>query len=316
MKSYIVFAIWLLSWLVSLSEIVQAAQPDIKIDKTILYSTVQSLTEIKPARSYANIESLNKAADFIKNQFADYGYTPIEQKYNINNVEYKNIIASYGSEKGSRFVVGAHYDVCGDQPGADDNASGIAGLLYLARLLKEYSPNLDFGVELVAYSLEEPPFFKTEAMGSFIHAKSLHDGKVKVLGMLSLEMIGFYSDAPKSQKYPLPLMKLFYPRKGNFIAVVGNYNSSALIKHFRKNMKNTAVKVKSLKAPSFVAGIDFSDHLNYWKFDYRAIMLTDTAFLRNPNYHEVSDSIDTLNFDKMQGVVKGVYWAITSLKIN
>jgi hypothetical protein len=151
-------------------------------------------------------------------------------------------------------------------------------------------------------------------MGSFVHAKSLHDERATVLGMVSLEMIGYYSDAPKSQFYPLPLMRLFYPSQGNFIGVVGNFSSSRLITHFRDTVKLAAIDAESLKAPFFVIGVDFSDHMNYWKFGYPAIMITDTAFYRNPNYHSESDTIDTLNFDKMKEVIKGVYWALVNLE--
>ena len=151
-------------------------------------------------------------------------------------------------------------------------------------------------------------------MGSFIHAKSLHDNKVNVLGMVSLEMIGYYSDASKSQEYPLPFMNLFYPTKADFIAVVGNFASSKLIKHFKNTMNLTPLDAESLKAPACLIGIDFSDHMNYWKFGYHAIMITDTAFYRNLNYHSVSDTIYTLNFDKMKEVVKGVYWALINLE--
>ena len=289
-------------------------KPEIPVDKNQLYSTVEKLTSLSPPRNYENIDSLNEAADFIKGEFLKYGYVPVEQKYLIKGLEYKNILASYGPETAPRFIVGAHYDVAGEQPGADDNASGIAGLLALAELFKKHSPKINFRIDFVAYTLEEPPFFRTKGMGSFIHAKSLHDNKVNILGMVSLEMIGYYSDASKSQEYPLPLMKLFYPTKADFIGVVGNFSSSALIRHFKNAMKLTPIAVESLKAPAFVIGIDFSDHMNYWKFGYPAIMLTDTAFYRNFNYHSVSDTINTLNFDKMKEVVKGVYWALINLE--
>jgi len=289
-------------------------KPEILVDKNQLHSSVEKLTSLSPPRNYENIDSLNKAADFIKGEFLKYGYSPVEQKYSIKGIEYKNIIASYGPETAPRFIVGAHYDVAGEQPGADDNASGIAALLALSELFKKHSPKINFRIDFVAYTLEEPPFFRTKEMGSFIHAKSLHDSKVHVLGMLSLEMIGYYSDSPESQFYPLPFMKLFYPTKADYIGVVGNFSSSALNRHFKNSMKLTALDVESLKAPACLIGVDFSDHMNYWKFGYPAIMLTDTAFYRNLNYHSVSDTIYTLNFDRMKEVVKGVYWALINLK--
>jgi Zn-dependent M28 family amino/carboxypeptidase len=288
-------------------------KPEIPIDENQLYSIVQKLACISPSRNYRNIVSLNQAADFIRNEFLKYGYSPLEQKYRVSGSEYKNIIATYGPETAPRFIVGAHYDVYGEQPGADDNASGIAGLLNLAELFKKHAPKINIRIDFVAYTLEEPPFFRTKNMGSFIHAKSLHDAKVNVLGMLSLEMLGFYSDAAQSQGYPLPFMNLFYPSKGNFIGVVGNFASSGLVRHFRNTMRLSSVDVESLSAPSFLIGVDFSDHMNYWKFGYHAIMITDTSFYRNPNYHSGSDTIDTLNFARMKEVVKGVYRALINL---
>ncbi len=287
--------------------------PDILIDTSHLHSVVKSMTDIQPSRNYENIDSLNKAAELIKDQFIEYGYETVEQIYRIDGGEYKNIIASFGPEAAPRFIVGAHYDVYINQPGADDNASGVAGLLELARLFHVYKPELNYRIDFVAYTLEEPPFFRTEGMGSYIHAKGLHDENIEVLGMVSLEMIGYYTEAPKSQEYPLSLMKLIYPSTGNFIAVVGNYKSSKLVNHFIENIKLTSIGVESLKAPSFLKGVDFSDHMNYWKFEYDAIMITDTAFYRNPNYHEVTDTIDTLDFEKMAEVVKGVYLALINM---
>ncbi len=288
-------------------------KPNVIIDTDHLHSVVKSMTDIKPSRNHDNIDSLNKTAELITNRFAEYGYDAVEQVYSANGREYKNIIASYGPEAAPRFIVGAHYDVCYIQPGADDNASGVAGLLELARLFKVHEPDLNYRVDFVAYTLEEPPFFRTEKMGSYVHAKLLHDEKIDILGMVSLEMIGYFTEAPKSQEYPVSLMKLFYPSTGNFIAVVGNYNSSELVSLFKKKLKLTSIGVESLKAPSFLAGVDFSDHMNYWKFEYDAIMITDTAFYRNKNYHEVTDTIETLNFDKMAEVVKGVYWALINM---
>jgi hypothetical protein len=139
-----------------------------------------------------------------------------------------------------------------------------------------------------------------------VHAKSLKDKKIDVEVMICLEMIGYFTDE-KTQRYPLPLMKLFYPSQGNFIAVVGNGKSKQYIKKVRDAIRNnSAIICRSLTAPSFVTGVDFSDHRNYWKFGYKALMITDTSFYRNQNYHTIYDTIDTLDFEKMVEVVKGV----------
>jgi hypothetical protein len=313
MRTNIVLLIVLLFPCICMAADREYNKPGIIIDKNQLYSTVQKLSSLTPARSYKNIGSLNRAADFILSELQRYGYSPFEQKYKAGGIEYRNIIASYGPENGPRFIVGAHYDVAGEKPGADDNASGVASLLALADLFKKYSPVIGCRIDFVAYTLEEPPFFMTKEMGSYVHAKFLRDSKVKVKGMISLEMIGFYSDALNSQIYPLPFMKLFYPSKGNFIGVVGNFASSGLVRYVRDRMRAADIDVESLKAPSCLIGVDFSDHRNYWKFGYPAVMITDTAFYRNPNYHSASDTIDTLNFDRMKEVVKGLYWALISL---
>jgi len=282
-------------------------------NKDNLYTTVKVLSEVTPARNYHNLESLNEIARYIKGKFEEYGYAPQEQKFMAEGNEYKNIIATVGPKDAPTIVIGAHYDVCGDQLGADDNASGIAGLLEIARLIQANKPVLKYRIEMVAYTLEEPPFFKSNLMGSYIHAKSLKDNKREIIGMIGLEMIGYFTDKENSQNYPLSPMKFLYPTKGDFIALVGRFSDGRLLKHLKKNMKKTAVNVSVLKAPSFVPGVDFSDHLNYWSMGFSAVMVTDTAFYRNPNYHQTSDTIETLDFDKMGNVVEGLYLSIVNL---
>ncbi|MEW6087167.1 MAG: M28 family peptidase [bacterium] len=287
---------------------------DIPVKKERLYSDVKEITSTKPARNYENIESLNKAAGYIYDQFQKLSGNVEIQKYKAGDKEYKNIICSFGPMDSERIIIGAHYDVCGEQPGADDNASGVAGLLEIARLINELKPDMKNRIDLVAYSLEEPPFFRTEFMGSSVHAKSLVDLKVKVKVMISLEMLGYFSEKPKSQQYPVFFLKWFYPDKANFIAVVGKYGQGKIIKKIKKYMiQGSNIDVQSLSAPSSLPGIDFSDHLNYWRYGYKAVMITDTSFYRNPNYHFTTDTIETLDFDKMTEVVRGVYWAVVNI---
>lgn len=194
---------------------------DMQETKDNLYNHVLALTQIKPPRNYKNISSLNKAADYISKKFTGYSLKVSIQKFEIDGKVYKNIITTYGEPDLPRIVIGAHYDVCGDQAGADDNASGIAGLLELARLVATKKPPLKYRLDFVAYTLEEPPYYATEAMGSFVHAKSLYDNDAEVRLMVAIEMIGYYSNEAGSQKYPNPLLNLIYPGKGNYIAVVG-----------------------------------------------------------------------------------------------
>jgi Zn-dependent M28 family amino/carboxypeptidase len=283
-------------------------------DSRTLKEHVEYLCDFDRARSTSHPEYLDSAALYLEEQLSNYPLEVQRQEYEMPFGRVRNLIASFGPENGPRIIVGAHYDVAGEQPGADDNASGVAGLLELARLLSEHPGRLSKRIDLVAYTLEEPPYFGTEQMGSYIHAKSLNDQKAEIELMISLEMIGCFSDEPGSQAYPIGLMKLFYPTKGNFIAVVSNLRSGRAAGRFAGMMKKKCnIPIKRLAAPTFVTGVDFSDHRNYWHFGYKAIMITDTAFLRNKNYHEKTDTPETLDYVKMAEVVNGVYFAITQM---
>lgn len=282
-------------------------------DKVRIQKDLEFLVNSATARNNMHVERLNVCADYITSEFRKLSSLVEEQKYLVNKKEYKNIICSFGPRDGARIIVGAHYDVCEEQPGADDNASGVAGLLETARLLKSQEASLKYRVDFVAYTLEEPPNFRTENMGSAVHAKMLFDQKVEVKRMICLEMIGYFSDKRGSQHYPIGLMRLFYPGKANYIAVVGKTGQGKSVRRTKKAMKkNSEIKVCSINAPSFIPGIDFSDHLNYWKYGYSAVMITDTSFYRNDNYHEKTDTLNTLNIDKMAEVIKGVVASVMS----
>ena len=285
--------------------------PEIPVSKDRLYADVQYLTNIKPARQAFNPAGIEQAATYIYQEFKKVSDRVSYQEFKVNGQTYKNVICTLGPPTGERIILGAHYDVCGNQPGADDNASGVAGLLELARLLHAEEKKLKFRIDLVSYCLEEPPFFKTESMGSAVHAKSLKKEGVVVNAMVCLEMIGYFSEEKESQRYPVPAMNTIYPDKANFISVVGDLNQNQLVAHVKKYMlAGSAIDVQSLNAPSSIPGVDFSDHLNYWANGYPAVMITNTSFYRNPHYHQESDTIDTLDFAKMAEVVKGVYWAV------
>jgi Zn-dependent M28 family amino/carboxypeptidase len=285
----------------------------IPVNKQNLYNHVKFLTDIQPARNHANLAELQQAADYIFDNFKKLKNGNAErQKYTADNGnEYENIIWSYNIDKKERIVIGGHYDVCGNQKGADDNASAVAGVLELAHLVDSLKPNLPYRIDFVSYCLEEPPNFRTTNMGSYVHAKSLIDKQITVKSMICLEMIGYFSDKPNSQSYPVNAMKLVYPKVGNFIAVIGNMSSGSLVRTMKSGMKtHSNLPVSAMNAPAFIQGIDFSDHQNYWKFGIPAVMITDTAFFRNSNYHTENDTIETLDFDKMTEVVRGIYGAI------
>jgi hypothetical protein len=270
------------------------------------------ITKTEKYRNYKNLDQLNVIADYIFNDFKKFSNKVSFQKYKVDGVEYKNIIATFGPEDAERIIVGAHYDVCGDQEGADDNASGIVGILELARLLK--TKELNYRVDLVAYTLEEPPFFRTEKMGSYIHAKSLKEEEAKVFGMISVEMIGYFSDEKKSQHYPIGILSWFYGNKGNYITLVNKLGKGKFARRFSRKYKNKkTIRAKRFGAPTYITGIDWSDHLNYWNQGYSALMITDTSFLRNRNYHEKSDTMETLDFNKMAQVIDGLFQTLTDL---
>jgi Zn-dependent M28 family amino/carboxypeptidase len=279
-----------------------------------LHADVAFLTAIQPARQYQNLASLNKAADYIGAEFEKLGGLVTEQKYLVEGHEYRNIIASFGPPETERIIVGAHYDVCGEQPGADDNASAVAGLLETARLLQPQAAALTRRIDFVAYSLEEPPFFATEHMGSAVHAQSLHAEKARVRAMLCYEMIGYFSDAPGSQQFPDAALAAQYPNTGNFIIVVGKQGQEALTQRVQALMRaHSTIDVQRIKLPASQALAGLSDHRNYWHYGYEAVMINDTSFLRNLHYHEPTDTIDTLDFERMAQVVNGVLGALLAL---
>jgi len=300
--------------------VLDALSPTVKNPAAELRRHVEFLSEINPPRNHRNLASLEKAVQYIRRELNPRTKEIRLQEYTVSGRLYKNVIANFGPRDATTpdaatpdadlIVVGAHYDSCGDTPGADDNASGVASLLLLAERLAQNS-SLRYRYELVFYSLEEPPYFRTEHMGSAVHARDLKARGVRVKFMLSLETMGYFSDRKGSQSYP-PVLGWFYPSEGNFIALVGRRADGALIKNLAEPFRrHSTVPLITLAAPSFVQGIDFSDQLNYWEAGYTAAMLTDTAFLRNHNYHELTDMPGTLDYPRLAQVVEGIYAALT-----
>ena len=282
------------------------------VDPARLQAHVHKLSVELTPRDESHIENLDRVAAYIKNEFSQFTQSVSEQPYRVQGKSYRNVIARFGPETEERIVVGAHYDAAGPLPGADDNASGIAGLIELARLLSLQRPPLQ--IELVAFTLEEPPYFGTTGMGSSVHAESLRRQNVRVRAMFSLEMIGYFSDAPNSQRVPGGLLSAFYPSTGNFIAVVGRPGDWSLVRRTKAAMRSASpLPVYSINAPTIVSGVDFSDQLNYWHAGYNAVMITDTAFYRNPNYHTAHDTEEKLDYKRMAMVVEGVYAAVVDL---
>lgn len=303
-------------FLTSCSTVPDGIYPVVTVNESFIKEIVKTLSVDIGPRNFDHFDSLMRTSEYIQRNFQSIGYKVELQKYTVAERVVENIIVSVGPKNAERIIVGAHYDTFGNQVGADDNASGIAGLLALAKLLKDNKQKLKKRVDLVAFTLEEPPFFRSEGMGSYIHAKSLNDKDVNIFGMISLEMIGYFSTKEDSQEYPLGILHLFYPNKGNFIGVVSDISSWSLKSELSDHMSNADIDVQTLAAPASLVGVDFSDHLNYWKFGYDAVMVTDTAFYRNTNYHQETDTIETLDFANMTEVIRGVYYGVLNMAIR
>ena len=310
----IVVFVLLAAWFWMTQPMLSSASPSANrtVDPARLETHVRKLSIEFTPRDESHIENLDRTAAYIMNEFSQTTQSVSESPYRVQGKWYRNVIAQFGPDSEERIIVGAHYDTAGPLPGADDNASGVAGLLELARLLGQHPPPIR--VELVAFSLEEPPFFRTTGMGSSVHAESLRKQGARVRVMMSLEMIGYFSDEPQSQQFPTGLLRAFYPSKGNFIAVVGRLSEGLLVRQTKAAMRDAApLPVYSINAPTLIPGIDFSDQLSYWNAGYSAVMITDTAFYRNRNYHTANDTAEKLDYKRMAMVVEGVHAAVSEL---
>jgi Zn-dependent M28 family amino/carboxypeptidase len=276
----------------------------------------------------ADEEKLQATVDWINKQLHRYAANNAksknkiyQQSYQAQEQNFHNIIVDFRPAKtpatDELIIVGAHYDTAHGYPGADDNASGVAALLELSRLLFENPQAITQPIQLVFYTLEEPPFFRTNKMGSFIHADDLKQKQQKVKVMLALDMVGYFSDKKGSQHFPLPLLGLLYPDHSNFIAVVGNYANMSTVRSVKRSFKTaTDLPVYSFNAPAFVPGIDFSDHLNFWNRGYPAVLITDTSFNRNLAYHTKQDTPDRLDYVKMAKVVQALFKTVIDYQTN
>lgn len=274
-----------------------------------LRADVAFLAGLTPSRNSRNVAVLDEAAAYIEKAFARTACARHQQTFRINRAEYRNIVCSFGPEKAPRLVIGAHYDVYGENnPGADDNASGVAGILELARLISMKKPKLRHRLDLVAFTLEEPPHFRSTDMGSYVYARGMMPENMPLKLMISVEMIGYFSDQPNSQSYPLGLLAWFYPDRANYIAVVGRAFDRSIVARVKMLMSATErLPVYSINAPTRLRGVDFSDHWSFWQHGLPAVMVTDTAFYRNANYHAPTDTPDTLDYRRMGMVVDGLY---------
>src|SRR5215831_16891499 len=255
--------------------------------------------------NFSHPEALERSARYIETALHGLGYAVTRDEFDTEDIKVRNLEVSRGSGK-RVVVVGAHYDSAQGAVGANDNGSGVAALIELARVLKTLDPAPGLELRLVFYVNEELPWFGTDKMGSYVHAKRLaRDGK-DVAAMLSLETIGWYSENFDSQRYPFPF-SLFYPSKGNFVGFVANLGSRGLMHRavgtFRKSV---AFPSEGVAAPESIPGIGWSDQWAYWQFGWPALMVTDTAPFRYPHYHTLRDTPDKLSYERLARVVKGL----------
>ena len=264
-------------------------------------------------RSSFRYSNLEQARRYVEESFGRIGYTVGHDTYQVGERVYRNVIVEKKGRDSSEkiFVIGAHYDTASGTPGADDNASGVASLLELARLTYPLSSPLT--LRFVAFTLEEPPYFRTPHMGSRVHARKSKQRKDRIVGMASLEMVGYYDDRPGSQRFPLPLMRWFYPSEGNFITVAGDFRSRHLVRELTALLaRQGEIPVQSVALP-LVPGVGLSDNWSFWKEGYLAVMVTDTAFFRNRNYHRPSDLPPTLHYPKMASLVSALARVLVQL---
>ena len=257
-------------------------------------------------------DRLDQAADYIEGQFADFEYVPKSEIINVKG--YRNIVVDlYGKQNRNKILlVGAHYDTTWMTPGADDNASGVAALLEIARSFR--GKELPITIRFVAFANEEFPYYGTPDMGSLYHAQHAREQNENIVGMFSLEMLGYYSDQHRSQYYP-KVIRSFYPRQGNFIAFVSNIVSRPLLMDAITTFRDqTRFPTQGLAAPQWlVRGIRRSDHASFWVNGFQAVMITDTANYRNYGYHNIGDTHDSLDYDRMTIVVEGIMSMLKSL---
>jgi len=278
-----------------------------------LRADVEALASRIGGRSTFQPKGLALSAVHIKQQLEAVGYTVNEHSYVSRGTTVPNLEAILpGTSKASEIIiVGAHFDTYQGTPGADDNASGVAATLALARRLA--SKPQARTIRFVFFVNEEPPAFWTKDMGSWVYAKACKAANDEIKAMLSLESIGYYDDKPGSQKYPPPL-SLVFPDRGDFIAIVGNLSSRALtlraVEHFRST---TSFPCEGAALPTYLPGVGWSDHWSFWQEGYDAIMFTGTATFRNPHYHQATDTPDTLDYERTARVVEGIERVVTDL---
>lgn len=287
---------------------------DIKDTIERLQDHLKILTQTIGERSILFLDNLRRTAEYIESFYRDLGLTVHNEPYPYRNFEVANVVAeiSFGEKPSKRYILGAHYDSVAGTVGADDNASAIAVQLETARNLKalESLENLDLTVTFVSFALEEPPVYGTRSMGSKVYAKKAKKEGEVIDGMICLEMVGYACHHPGCQDYPFPLMYMGYPKEGNFIGVVGNFGSrqfaDSITRDFRKNRDLPVVKLNVPFGGWILPSVRLSDHSSFWNQGFKAVMITDSAFYRNPHYHLSSDTMEKLDYSFMAELVESL----------
>jgi Zn-dependent M28 family amino/carboxypeptidase len=271
---------------------------------------VDCLAGLIGPRHLGRFAAFMAAATYVKQELTSAGYEVSRQTYSIDDNDVANIIAerSGGRRKDEIVIVGAHYDTIPTTPGADDNASAVAVLIETSRLLRNLNPSRT--IRFVGFACEEMPYFHTRGMGSQVYARQCRTLGERISGMLCLEMVGYYSTEPGSQRIPPGIPRTLhwaFPKRGDFLAAVGNPRSWRLLWQFRRGFKRSArFPLFSICLPESITEIRLSDNSSFWDHGYPALMLTDTSFFRNPHYHLSSDTPETLDYESMAQVTLGV----------
>lgn len=278
------------------------------VDPAELRKRLQRIVgERSPLTSHHHLATVE---NYIGEEFKSYGLSVENDTFTYWGRSYRNVIADAGADrKGSMIILGAHFDSVEGSPGADDNASGVAILLEAARILSRL--RLQSRILFCAFNLEE-----LNMVGSTHFAKKLKAAGAKVKAMVSLEMVGFTDSRPGGQKYPVGL-RWFYPDRGDFIGVIGNWRSTVLLRHFAHSMRRVrglSVETLTVFGNGFlIPAARLSDHSPFWDLGYPALLVTDTSFFRNPHYHGPTDALETLDLDFMAKVCQGVINAVLHL---
>ena len=277
-----------------------------------LHADVQKLAGEIGERNMWHYPQLNAAADFIENSFSRAGLHPRRDSYELRGQACHNIEAEISGTRREIVLIGAHYDSVFSSPGANDNGSGVAAMLALARRFA--GRKTERTLRFVAFVNEEPPYFLSGEMGSLVYARRCKERGDKISAMISLETIGYFSDAPNSQVYPSRALGAFYPKVGNFIGFVSNVHSRTLLRRvialFREHAK---IPSEGAALPWFIPGVSWSDQWSFWRNGYLGIMVTDTAPFRYPYYHSANDTPDKLDYDRFTLVVSGMQKVIEGL---